>query len=186
MADKNLQFLDIPRADPAKFPVETRVAQLRGDLRALRRRRRPASRPGRCLACGNPFCEWKCPVHNYIPELAEAHPGRQPVRGGGAVSQDQLAAGGVRAHLSAGPAVRGRLHAQRRAGRGDHRLDREIHHRRGFQTRLEAGHVQCPGDRQAGGHRRRGTCGPRLRRHTRAQRCHARSCSIATRESAAC
>ncbi len=22
---------------------------------------------GRCLACGNPFCEWKCPVHNYIP-----------------------------------------------------------------------------------------------------------------------
>ena len=25
MADKNLQFLDIPRADPAKTPVETRV-----------------------------------------------------------------------------------------------------------------------------------------------------------------
>ena len=22
---------------------------------------------GRCLSCGNPFCEWKCPVHNYIP-----------------------------------------------------------------------------------------------------------------------
>jgi glutamate synthase (NADPH/NADH) small chain len=22
---------------------------------------------GRCLGCGNPFCEWKCPVHNYIP-----------------------------------------------------------------------------------------------------------------------
>ena len=21
----------------------------------------------RCLACGNPYCEWKCPVHNYIP-----------------------------------------------------------------------------------------------------------------------
>jgi len=26
MADKNLQFLDIPRTDPAKYPVETRVA----------------------------------------------------------------------------------------------------------------------------------------------------------------
>ena len=25
MADKNLQFLDIPRADPAKTAVETRV-----------------------------------------------------------------------------------------------------------------------------------------------------------------
>ena len=21
----------------------------------------------RCLDCGNPYCEWKCPVHNYIP-----------------------------------------------------------------------------------------------------------------------
>ncbi|MCP3674547.1 MAG: NAD(P)-binding protein, partial [Gammaproteobacteria bacterium] len=22
---------------------------------------------GRCLDCGNPYCEWKCPLHNYIP-----------------------------------------------------------------------------------------------------------------------
>ena len=22
----------------------------------------------RCLACGNPYCEWACPVHNYIPD----------------------------------------------------------------------------------------------------------------------
>jgi glutamate synthase (NADPH/NADH) small chain len=22
----------------------------------------------RCLSCGNPYCEWKCPVHNYIPD----------------------------------------------------------------------------------------------------------------------
>jgi glutamate synthase (NADPH/NADH) small chain len=21
----------------------------------------------RCLECGNPYCEWRCPVHNYIP-----------------------------------------------------------------------------------------------------------------------
>lgn len=21
----------------------------------------------RCLECGNPYCQWKCPVHNYIP-----------------------------------------------------------------------------------------------------------------------
>jgi glutamate synthase (NADPH/NADH) small chain len=26
-----------------------------------------ANQAGRCLDCGNPFCEWKCPVHNYIP-----------------------------------------------------------------------------------------------------------------------
>ena len=26
-----------------------------------------SAQAGRCIACGNPFCEWKCPVHNYIP-----------------------------------------------------------------------------------------------------------------------
>ncbi|KIA82246.1 glutamate synthase [Chromobacterium piscinae] len=27
-----------------------------------------ADQAGRCLSCGNPYCEWKCPVHNYIPD----------------------------------------------------------------------------------------------------------------------
>ncbi|KMN35830.1 glutamate synthase [Chromobacterium sp. LK1] len=26
-----------------------------------------ADQAGRCLSCGNPYCEWECPVHNYIP-----------------------------------------------------------------------------------------------------------------------
>lgn len=26
-----------------------------------------AEQSDRCLECGNPYCEWKCPVHNYIP-----------------------------------------------------------------------------------------------------------------------
>ena len=31
----------------------------------------------RCLGCGNPYCEWKCPVHNYIPDwLLLANEGR--------------------------------------------------------------------------------------------------------------
>jgi len=25
----------------------------------------------RCLDCGNPYCEWKCPLHNYIPNWLE-------------------------------------------------------------------------------------------------------------------
>ncbi|HEY8570158.1 FAD-dependent oxidoreductase, partial [Microbulbifer sp.] len=29
--------------------------------------RQVASQAHRCLDCGNPYCEWKCPVHNYIP-----------------------------------------------------------------------------------------------------------------------
>jgi len=27
-----------------------------------------AQQSGRCIECGNPYCEWKCPVHNYIPQ----------------------------------------------------------------------------------------------------------------------
>jgi glutamate synthase (NADPH/NADH) small chain len=66
MADKNLQFLDIPRADPAKTATETRVQSFR-EIYASYDAPTAAQQAGRCLACGNPFCEWKCPVHNYIP-----------------------------------------------------------------------------------------------------------------------
>ncbi|MBX5462778.1 MAG: glutamate synthase subunit beta, partial [Steroidobacteraceae bacterium] len=66
MADKTLQFLEIPRTDPAKLPVETRVTEFK-EIYAPFTPDAAAQQAGRCLACGNPFCEWKCPVHNYIP-----------------------------------------------------------------------------------------------------------------------
>jgi glutamate synthase (NADPH) small chain len=66
MADKNLQFLDIPRTDPEKVAVETRIQSFR-EIYAPFEPVGAAQQAGRCLACGNPFCEWKCPVHNYIP-----------------------------------------------------------------------------------------------------------------------
>jgi glutamate synthase (NADPH) small chain len=66
MADKTLQFLDVPRADPAKTPVEARIRHF-GEIYAAFDAPGAAAQAGRCLACGNPFCEWKCPVHNYIP-----------------------------------------------------------------------------------------------------------------------
>ncbi len=66
MADKNLQFLDIPRTDPVKIPVEARVTHFR-EIYAQFDAPGAAQQAGRCLSCGNPFCEWKCPVHNFIP-----------------------------------------------------------------------------------------------------------------------
>jgi glutamate synthase (NADPH/NADH) small chain len=66
MADKNLQFLEVPRADPAKTAVETRITQFR-EIYAPYEPEQAAQQASRCIACGNPFCEWKCPVHNYIP-----------------------------------------------------------------------------------------------------------------------
>ncbi|HUO79909.1 MAG TPA: FAD-dependent oxidoreductase [Steroidobacteraceae bacterium] len=66
MADKNLQFLELPRTEPAKLPLEQRQQEFR-EIYAPFDAQGAAQQAGRCLACGNPFCEWKCPVHNYIP-----------------------------------------------------------------------------------------------------------------------
>ena len=64
--DKNLQFLDIPRRDPEKVPVDVRVREFK-EIYAPLNQPQAKEQSGRCLSCGNPFCEWKCPVHNYIP-----------------------------------------------------------------------------------------------------------------------
>jgi glutamate synthase (NADPH) small chain len=66
MADKHMQFLDMPRQDPDKLPVEVRTTQFR-EIYSQYSAETAAHQAGRCLDCGNPFCEWKCPVHNYIP-----------------------------------------------------------------------------------------------------------------------
>jgi glutamate synthase (NADPH/NADH) small chain len=66
MAEKYMQFLDIPRRDPEKLPVDVRTREFR-EIYAPYSAQTAAEQAGRCLSCGNPFCEWKCPVHNYIP-----------------------------------------------------------------------------------------------------------------------
>ena len=66
MATHTLQFLEIPRRDPEKMPVNERLAGF-GEIYAQYDGQGAAEQAGRCLSCGNPFCEWKCPVHNYIP-----------------------------------------------------------------------------------------------------------------------
>jgi glutamate synthase (NADPH) small chain len=66
MPDKHMQFLDIPRKDPEKLGVEVRTKQFR-EIYAQYSAESAAQQAGRCISCGNPFCEWKCPVHNYIP-----------------------------------------------------------------------------------------------------------------------
>src|SRR5271154_3505016 len=66
MADKHLQFLEIPRKDPDKLPLEVRTMEFR-EIYSQYGSEAAGAQAGRCIACGNPFCEWKCPVHNYIP-----------------------------------------------------------------------------------------------------------------------
>jgi len=63
----NFQFLDVGRRDPEKKDARTRARDF-SEIYAPFRPNEAASQAHRCLACGNPYCEWKCPVHNYIPD----------------------------------------------------------------------------------------------------------------------
>lgn len=62
----NFQFLDVPRQDPPKEPAAKRSKEF-GEIYGQFDKETASSQADRCLACGNPYCEWKCPVHNYIP-----------------------------------------------------------------------------------------------------------------------
>jgi len=66
MVEKTLQFLEFERREPDKMPVSERVRVFQ-EIYAPFDAHGAAQQAGRCLSCGNPFCEWKCPVHNYIP-----------------------------------------------------------------------------------------------------------------------
>jgi len=60
------QFVDLPRRDPDKLPAAERVRHF-SEIYARFSGERAASQAARCIDCGNPYCEWKCPLHNYIP-----------------------------------------------------------------------------------------------------------------------
>ena len=60
------QFLEVQRTDPGKKPAFVRVNEF-GEIYGDYEQQEAAEQAERCIECGNPYCEWKCPVHNYIP-----------------------------------------------------------------------------------------------------------------------
>ncbi|HRM41243.1 MAG TPA: glutamate synthase subunit GltD [Escherichia coli] len=59
------------------MPIELRTAGDWGELYGSFGQAEAVHQSGRCLDCGNPYCEAKCPVHNYIPNwLKLANEGR--------------------------------------------------------------------------------------------------------------
>ncbi len=62
----NFQFLQVPRTLPEKKPAQERTKEYCEIYRTFDLKN-VAVQADRCLECGNPYCEWKCPVHNYIP-----------------------------------------------------------------------------------------------------------------------
>jgi len=66
MKKNTFQFLDVGRVDPKKLDANVRKQQF-GEIYGQFDAPQAAEQADRCLECGNPYCEWKCPVHNYIP-----------------------------------------------------------------------------------------------------------------------
>ncbi len=64
--DNKFQFMEVERRDPDKIPLRTRKVEY-VEIYEPFRPKRVKSQAHRCIECGNPYCEWKCPVHNYIP-----------------------------------------------------------------------------------------------------------------------
>tara|TARA_B100000767_G_scaffold61195_1_gene56987 strand:- start:15879 stop:17546 length:1668 start_codon:yes stop_codon:yes gene_type:complete len=65
--ENNFQFLEVERFDPAKKSAEERkisFVEIYGEYNQVQ----ASNQAHRCLDCGNPYCEWKCPVHNFIPD----------------------------------------------------------------------------------------------------------------------
>ncbi len=61
------EFIDRARTEPGKYPIEVRRHEFR-EIYEPFDKAAGADQSERCIACGNPYCQWKCPVHNYIPD----------------------------------------------------------------------------------------------------------------------
>ncbi len=72
----DFQFIEVGRKDPTKHQATERATQFIEIYQPFTQSQ-VAEQADRCLGCGNPYCEWKCPLHNYIPNwLKLAQQGR--------------------------------------------------------------------------------------------------------------
>ncbi len=83
MADSNpLAFLDHQRELPFKREAKQRATDFT-DIYYAADDNSLSEQASRCLDCGNPYCQWQCPLHNHIPnwlELVQAGKFKQAAR----------------------------------------------------------------------------------------------------------
>ena len=76
MSQNIFQFIEVERVDPQKKSLKNRVKAFE-EIYNRFSSGQVQMQSDRCIECGNPYCEWKCPVHNYIPDwLKLAYEGR--------------------------------------------------------------------------------------------------------------
>ena len=59
--NNDFQFLDVGRVDPTKKDLDQRKDEFTEIYHPFSNKD-AGSQANRCLACGNPYCSWKCPV----------------------------------------------------------------------------------------------------------------------------
>jgi glutamate synthase (NADPH/NADH) small chain len=64
--NNDFQFIDVGRQEPGKVDAAERKIEF-AEIYHSYEKTEAEDQSHRCLECGNPYCEWKCPVHNYIP-----------------------------------------------------------------------------------------------------------------------
>lgn len=64
--NNDFQFIEVGRKDPKKKLLRQRKKEF-VEIYDLFKPQQATEQAHRCLGCGNPYCEWKCPVHNFIP-----------------------------------------------------------------------------------------------------------------------
>ena len=64
--NNDFQFIQVDRQEPKKKGMECRTQEF-VEIYEPSDQKLEGTQAHRCLDCGNPYCEWKCPVHNYIP-----------------------------------------------------------------------------------------------------------------------
>ncbi len=67
MSRNLFQFVEVERVDPQKKRIERRRHEF-VEIYNPFQEKQMQMQADRCIDCGNPYCEWKCPVHNYIPD----------------------------------------------------------------------------------------------------------------------
>lgn len=60
------KFMKHPRVEAPKIKLNERKTKFIEIYNAYDKHE-AEQQAERCLECGNPYCQWKCPVHNYIP-----------------------------------------------------------------------------------------------------------------------
>ena len=76
MSHNIFQFIEVERVEQQKKSPKRRKREFEEIYRSFGESQ-VQMQSDRCIECGNPYCEWKCPVHNYIPDwLKLAYEGR--------------------------------------------------------------------------------------------------------------